>query len=194
MHSRNNRCGILLGQRVSVENAVQQIGMVVEGLNALPAAIELSQKYNVEMPITETIANIVAGKMDVTAAVEVLMSRGLKADEEKSNQQKHLHPFPFQKQKKTSESPCIFSNSRKTFQICQNIIFQFFYRVVTFRWRTMHCFEDNELEYQGDMSSAVDFFPDRNDFSICRILNNLIFCLPADWRVEGEHGIKNCTQ
>ena len=80
MHSRNNRCGILLGQRVSVEDAVQQIGMVVEGLNALPAAIELSQKYNVEMPITETIANIVSRKMDVTAAVEVLMSRGLKAE------------------------------------------------------------------------------------------------------------------
>ena len=39
MHSRNNRCGMLLGQGLSPEEATKKVGMVVEGLNALPAAV-----------------------------------------------------------------------------------------------------------------------------------------------------------
>ena len=40
VHSRNNRCGMLLGQGVKAEEATKQIGMVVEGINALPAAMK----------------------------------------------------------------------------------------------------------------------------------------------------------
>jgi glycerol-3-phosphate dehydrogenase (NAD(P)+) len=45
MNSRNLRCGILLGKGVPVEEATKTVGMVVEGLNALPAALKLSEKY-----------------------------------------------------------------------------------------------------------------------------------------------------
>ena len=48
MHSRNNRCGILIGQGKSIDEAVKEVGQVVEGLNALPAAVELAKEYDVD--------------------------------------------------------------------------------------------------------------------------------------------------
>ena len=80
MHSRNNRCGMLLGQGVPGEEATRQVGMVVEGLNALPAAMRLAKQYNVEMPIVETVDAVVSGSMPVKHAVQSLMSRGQKSE------------------------------------------------------------------------------------------------------------------
>ena len=80
MHSRNNRCGMLIGQGVPVEEAIKQVGMVVEGINALPAAISLAKKYDVEMPIVETVDAVVNGKVDVSMAIHTLMSRELKSE------------------------------------------------------------------------------------------------------------------
>ena len=80
MHSRNNRCGMLIGRGVPVEDAINQVGMVVEGLNALPAAVSLARKYNVEMPIVETVDAVVSGRVDVSAAIELLMARELKSE------------------------------------------------------------------------------------------------------------------
>lgn len=78
MHSRNNRCGMLIGQGVNVDDATKQIGMVVEGLNALPAAIALKNKYNVEMPITQMVDDVVNGKISARDSVICLMSRDKK--------------------------------------------------------------------------------------------------------------------
>ncbi|MBO5777660.1 MAG: NAD(P)-dependent glycerol-3-phosphate dehydrogenase [Clostridia bacterium] len=80
IHSRNNRCGMLIGQGVPVADAIKQVGMVVEGLNALPAAMALAKKHNVEMPIVETVYSVVSGKANVTAAIDLLMSRELKSE------------------------------------------------------------------------------------------------------------------
>ncbi len=80
VHSRNNRCGMLLGQGVPVEEATRQVGMVVEGLNALPAALRLAKQYQVEMPIVETVDAIVSGKTPVANAVHLLMTRGQKSE------------------------------------------------------------------------------------------------------------------
>ncbi len=80
LHSRNNRCGMLLGQGIPVAEATAQVGMVVEGLNALPAALRLAKKYNVEMPIVETVDAVVSGKTTVTDAVHQLMTRGQKSE------------------------------------------------------------------------------------------------------------------
>ena len=74
-HSRNNRCGYLIGQGYSPEEARKQVGMVVEGINALPAATELSKKYEVEMPITATVNKIINHAMDPQSAVSELMGR-----------------------------------------------------------------------------------------------------------------------
>ena len=80
MHSRNNRCGMLLGQGVPVEEATRQVGMVVEGLNALPAALRLAKQYHVEMPIVETVDAVVNGQVAVSEAVQTLMNRGYKSE------------------------------------------------------------------------------------------------------------------
>ena len=80
MHSRNFRCGILLGQGVSVSEAIKQVEMVVEGLNALPAAVKLAQKYNVQMPIIEAVNAVVTGEINVSEVVRLLMSRDLKSE------------------------------------------------------------------------------------------------------------------
>ena len=74
-HSRNNRCGMLLGKGVSAEEATRQVGMVVEGLNALPAAMELKDRYSVEMPIVEVVHAIVTGAAAPGEAVRMLMDR-----------------------------------------------------------------------------------------------------------------------
>ena len=78
MHSRNNRCGMLIGQGVKPDEAVKQVGMVVEGINALPAAMKLMDKYKVEMPITMMVNAVANEKIDPSSAVSALMSRDKK--------------------------------------------------------------------------------------------------------------------
>lgn len=81
-HSRNNRCGRLIGSGVKPDEAIKQIGMVVEGINALPAAIALAKKYNVEMPIIETAYSVIFEGVDPKSAVLTLMTRDKKAEVE----------------------------------------------------------------------------------------------------------------
>lgn len=79
-HSRNNRCGMLIGQGVPVEDAVRQIGMVVEGINALPAAVNLCCKYKMDMPLIEAVRQVVEDHADPGEIVQDLMSRRLKQE------------------------------------------------------------------------------------------------------------------
>ena len=80
MHSRNNRCGMLLGKGVPAEEATKQVGMVVEGINALKAAMQLQHRYGVEMPIVEAVNAIVYEGADPAEAVHKLMSRHKKSE------------------------------------------------------------------------------------------------------------------
>lgn len=59
VHSRNFKCGRLIGQGAEPREAVRQVGMVVEGVNVLPAAMELAARFKVEMPICEAVDSIV---------------------------------------------------------------------------------------------------------------------------------------
>lgn len=76
-HSRNNKAGILLGKGYSANKAIEEVGMVVEGINALPAAIELSKKYSIELPIISAVNGIVEGNILPTDAIKILMQREL---------------------------------------------------------------------------------------------------------------------
>ena len=82
MHSRNNRAGILIGQGCTPEEAMQQVGAVVEGYYATKSAWELCRKQNVEMPIIhaayETLYNHVSPRQTVAA----LLTRQRKAESE----------------------------------------------------------------------------------------------------------------
>ena len=79
-HSRNNRAGYLIGKGYSAKEAVAQVGMVVEGLNALPAAIDLSRSVGVELPICEAVYNVVTGMIPVSEILPHLMERKLKSE------------------------------------------------------------------------------------------------------------------
>lgn len=84
MHSRNRRCGILIGQGHKPKDAVKEIGMVVEGMYATDAAYRLSKKYNVEMPITQELYHLFELGGDVRASVEKLMTRQKKHEIEQT--------------------------------------------------------------------------------------------------------------
>ena len=75
MHSRNRRCGILLGQGKSLEEAQKEVGMVVEGIYSAKAAIELGKKYDVSLPIIEQVNLILFEGKDAGTAVKELMLR-----------------------------------------------------------------------------------------------------------------------
>ncbi|MEE0969698.1 MAG: NAD(P)H-dependent glycerol-3-phosphate dehydrogenase [Clostridia bacterium] len=80
-HSRNNRTGYLIGKGMTAENAAKEVGMAVEGLNALPCAIEFAEKYNVELPICEMLNKIVQSKLSAKEALSLLMTRDLKSED-----------------------------------------------------------------------------------------------------------------
>lgn len=75
MHSRNRRCGIMIGEGLSPKEATEKIGMVVESMFTTIAAYGLAQKAGVEMPITEKIYEVINGEIDAREAVEILMGR-----------------------------------------------------------------------------------------------------------------------
>lgn len=79
-HSRNNKAGRLIGQGTPPDEAVRSIGMVVEGINALPAAMELSRHYGVEMPIVSGVNAIVNEGASPTEMVYSLMTRDKKSE------------------------------------------------------------------------------------------------------------------
>lgn len=80
VHSRNNKVGYLIGQGKSVSEAIAEVGMVVEGINALTAALELKQKYRIEMPIVEAVDAVVNKGIDASTVVALLMGRSKKSE------------------------------------------------------------------------------------------------------------------
>ena len=75
MHSRNRRAGILIGQGVPVQEAMKQVGAVVEGYYAAQSAWELAQRKNVDMPITEAAYAVLYEGRDPREALNSLMLR-----------------------------------------------------------------------------------------------------------------------
>ena len=79
-HSRNNRAGFLIGQGKTVEEAVREIGMVVEGMNALPAAVALCEKFGMDMPLISAVRAVVYDHAQPSDVVRELMNRSLKME------------------------------------------------------------------------------------------------------------------
>ena len=81
LHSRNRRAGTLIGQGVSPDEAVKQVG-TVEGYYCCKAAYGLAQKMNVEMPITAELFKILFEGGDVKEPIKALMNRPSKYERE----------------------------------------------------------------------------------------------------------------
>ena len=77
-HSRNRRAGKLIGQGKTIEEAKKEVGMVIESIDNIEAAYELSKIHNVEMPIVEGVYDILYHGLDPKEAVTILMTRDKK--------------------------------------------------------------------------------------------------------------------
>ena len=75
MHSRNRRAGILIGKGYTMEEAMKEVQMVVEGVYSAKAARSLAKKYNVSMPIVEEVNQVLFEGKPAKEAVADLMLR-----------------------------------------------------------------------------------------------------------------------
>lgn len=79
-HSRNRRAGKLIGKGYTVEEAKKEIGMVIESIDNIDIAYELAKKYDVEMPIVNTVYDVLYNGLEPKEAVTILMTRGKKSE------------------------------------------------------------------------------------------------------------------
>lgn len=83
MHSRNRRAGILVGQGKTAQQAIEEVGMTVEGYTAAACAYRLSKTYGVEMPVTREIYKVMYEGKNVKEAARDLMVRPGRHESEK---------------------------------------------------------------------------------------------------------------
>ena len=81
-HSRNRRAGILMGRGYTMQQAMDEVKMVVEGVYSAKAAIALGEKYHVELPIIEQVAAVLFDGKTAKEAVNELMKRDRKSEHE----------------------------------------------------------------------------------------------------------------
>ena len=80
VHSRNWRAGDQLGQGKSLEYILENMGMVVEGVETCKAAYNLAQSKGIEMPITNAVYNILYNGKNIKAEILQLMERERKSE------------------------------------------------------------------------------------------------------------------
>jgi glycerol-3-phosphate dehydrogenase (NAD(P)+) len=76
VHSRNWRAGNLLGKGQNLDQVLDNMGMVVEGVRTTKAAYQLAKKYDVKMPITNSLYEVLFNNVNPKDAVDRLMARG----------------------------------------------------------------------------------------------------------------------
>lgn len=79
-HSRNRKAGMLIGQGYTMQQAMDEVKMVVEGVYSAKAAIALARKYDVDMPIIEAVNKVLFEDKPARAAVMELMLRDKRAE------------------------------------------------------------------------------------------------------------------
>lgn len=72
---RNRTCGEYLGKGLTIKQALKQIPGVVEGVDTTRSLCELAEKYNVDMPITQAVHQVIFQQLDPLAAIGQLMTR-----------------------------------------------------------------------------------------------------------------------
>ena len=80
VHSRNRKAGYLMGQGKSMEEAMKEVKMVVEGVYSTKAAVKLGEKYGVSLPIIDKVNEILFQGKDPREAVNELMLRDSKTE------------------------------------------------------------------------------------------------------------------
>ena len=79
-HSRNRKAGVLMGQGLSMDEAMKEVGQIVEGVYSAKAALALARQYEVPLPIIEEVNHILFGGENVRQAVLSLFARDRKME------------------------------------------------------------------------------------------------------------------
>lgn len=82
MHSRNRKAGFLMGQGKTMQEAMDEVKMVVEGVYSAKAAKALADKYQVEMPLVECVNSVLFGGKTAKEAADALARRDMKQENE----------------------------------------------------------------------------------------------------------------
>ena len=80
MHSRNRKAGILIGQGKTIEETRQEVGMTIESIDNIEVAYKLSKMYNIEVPIIDSVYDVLFNKLNPREALKRLMTRDLKEE------------------------------------------------------------------------------------------------------------------
>tara|TARA_B100001564_G_scaffold23753_1_gene17629 strand:- start:1014 stop:2036 length:1023 start_codon:yes stop_codon:yes gene_type:complete len=80
IHSRNRKLGERIGRGVSLDNAIGKSHMVVEGVKSAFSIKSLSEKYEIEMPICDSVFKVLYESADPVEEVNILMTRNLKSE------------------------------------------------------------------------------------------------------------------
>ena len=78
--SRNRRFGLALARGLTPEQAQNEINQLIEGIRTVGVVKELARVYNIEMPISEQVFNIIQGTVNVREAVQELLARERKVE------------------------------------------------------------------------------------------------------------------
>lgn len=81
-HSRNMTCGYLIGKGFSVKEAIEKVGMVVEGIKTTHSAYMLAKREKIDMPILNVMYKVIYENHDIDSMVSDLMGRPLKHETE----------------------------------------------------------------------------------------------------------------
>ena len=79
-HSRNRKAGKLIGQGKTLEETKKEVGMVIESIDNIEVAYELCKIHNVDMPIVETVYQVIYENLEPKEAVTKLMTRDKKSE------------------------------------------------------------------------------------------------------------------
>lgn len=79
-HSRNRKAGKLIGQGKTLDETKKEVGMVIESIDNIEVAYELSKIHKVEMPIVETVYKVIYENLEPREAVKKLMTRDKKSE------------------------------------------------------------------------------------------------------------------
>ena len=79
-HSRNRRAGRCIGRGLTIEETQKEVGMTIESIDNIEVAYKLAKKYNIEMPIVNTVYDVLFNGLKPEEAVKMLMTREKKCE------------------------------------------------------------------------------------------------------------------
>ena len=79
-HSRNRRAGRCIGRVLTIEETQKEVGMTIESIDNIEVAYKLAKKYNIEMPIVNTVYDVLYNGLKPEKAVNMLMTREKKCE------------------------------------------------------------------------------------------------------------------